>query len=276
MSFHYCIPGRDLRAYIERYWLTTSAPAVPRLRILPSGTMELAINLSDDVVRMYAGPQMTECLRFSGAVVSGAFRGFFALDPMAHATVIGVHFRPGGATRFLNLPASELTDAHVDLDAIWGPSARELRDRLIEAGSVDARFRVLEGALLDRLRASSERRAAVGDALSAFEGARGAVRVRDVARRVGLSQRRFIQVFAADVGLTPKIFGRVCRFQRAREVVQGVAAPDWAAVAAECGYFDQSHLIRDFVEFAGTSPEAYMRELGEPVLPVYASPAGTQ
>jgi len=92
------------------------------------------------------------------------------------------------------------------------------------------------------------------------------VRVRDVARRVGLSQRRFIQVFAAAVGLTPKLYGRVRRFQRARASVRDTPAPDWARVAAECGYFDQSHLIRDFRAFAGLTPEEYLRRRSEHVL----------
>ena len=92
------------------------------------------------------------------------------------------------------------------------------------------------------------------------------MRVRDVARRVGLSQRRFIRVFAAEVGLTPKLYGRVRRFQRALALVRGVPAPDWAQLAVECGYFDQSHLIRDFRAFAGLTPEEYLRHRSEQVL----------
>lgn len=89
----------------------------------------------------------------------------------------------------------------------------------------------------------------------------------DVADRVGLSQRRFIQVFAAEVGLTPKLYCRVQRFHKARGLVLNVDAPDWAQVALACGYFDQSHLIRDFREFAGLSPGNYLRQPSERVLP---------
>ena len=90
--------------------------------------------------------------------------------------------------------------------------------------------------------------------------------VRDLARRVGLSQRRFIQLFTADVGLTPKLYGRVRRFQWARELVRHVPKPDWAAVAASCGFFDQSHLIRDFGEFSGLSPVDYLSQRSKHVL----------
>jgi transcriptional regulator GlxA family with amidase domain len=111
-------------------------------------------------------------------------------------------------------------------------------------------------------------------ALDAFEQADAEVKVRGVARRVGLSQRRFIQVFTAEVGLTPKLYGRVRRFQRARELVRKATAPDWAAVAVACGYFDQSHLIRDFGQFSGLSPVAHLHQRSEHVLPNHVPQVG--
>jgi AraC-like DNA-binding protein len=82
--------------------------------------------------------------------------------------------------------------------------------------------------------------------------------VRAVAKRVGLSQRRFIQVFTAQVGLTPKLFCRVLRFQHVREVVVQASTLNWAQLALSCGYYDQSHLIHDFQEFSGLRPTDYL------------------
>jgi AraC-like DNA-binding protein len=84
-----------------------------------------------------------------------------------------------------------------------------------------------------------------------------ASRTREVARLVGLSQRRFITLFKEEVGITPKLFSRVRRFQRALVLIRRSAAPNWPALALECGYFDQSHLIRDFLAFSGFSPNEY-------------------
>ena len=74
---------------------------------------------------------------------------------------------------------------------------------------------------------------------------------------VGLSQRRFITIFKQEVGITPKLFSRVRRFQRALVLSRRSAAPKWSALALECGYFDQSHMIRDFLAFSGFSPTEY-------------------
>ncbi|HSG39750.1 MAG TPA: helix-turn-helix domain-containing protein [Thermoanaerobaculia bacterium] len=267
-------PVPRLAGFVERLWACSDAPPHSRERILPSGTIELVVNLRDDEIRVYDPSDPDRCKRCSGAVVSGAYSEAFVIDPLQHASIVGVHFRPGGAFPFLGVPAGELADAHIDLETLWGPLARELRERLCAAATPAERFRLLEEALLSRLPQPPERHGAVPVALDAFEPAGGAVRVREVAGRVGLSQRRFIQVFSAEVGMTPKLYSRVRRFQRARALVRQAAAPDWARVAVDCGYFDQSHLIRDFLAFSGLSPEDYLRRRSDDVLPNHVPHAG--
>ena len=261
-------PAPPLGDFVEQFWLCSGTPAHRRARLLPNGTIELVFNLCDDEIRFHDSTRPDLCRRHSGAVVSGAYGGFFVSDHAQHASIVGVHFRPGGAFPFLGVPAGQLADTHVDLEALWGRPAAELRERLCAAATPAERFSLLEQTLAARLDRTTDRHGAVPVALDAFERTGTGVRVRDVARRVGLSQRRFIQVFAAEVGLTPKLYGRVRRFQRALALVRAVPAPDWAQLAVECGYFDQSHLIRDFRAFAGLTPEEYqyLRRRSEPVV----------
>lgn len=267
-------PTPRLAGLVDRFWACSDAPAHRRERILPSGTVELVVNLREDEIRVYDPSDLDRCRRFSGAVISGAYSGAFVIDPLQHASIVGVHFRPGGAFPFLGLPAGELADTHVDLEALWGPLAREVRERLCAAATLLERFHLLEEVLLSRLGRFLEGHRAVSAALAALDPADKAWRVRDLAGDVGLSQRRFIQVFTAEVGMTPKLYSRVLRFQRARALVSDAVAPDWARVAVDCGYFDQSHLIRDFLAFSGFSPAGYLRQRSERVLPNHVPQAG--
>lgn len=246
------VPRAPLSAFIERFWFCTDALA-RRERILPSGTIELVINLAESEVRI-------DDRRFSGAVFSGTYARSFVIDATQHAAMLGVHFRPGGAFAFLGMPARELTDAHADLSSVWGPVARELRERLCAAVTTSERFATLETALLAHLGRTPH--AAALEGLDAFEGSRGGASIRDVARATGLSQRRFIDVFRDAVGLTPKLFCRVLRFQHARELVGG----DWGEIAFAARYADQAHLIRDFREFASMTPAEYARRLSDDCL----------
>ncbi len=254
------IPGPQLSEFVDYFWLFEGGHAPRKERILPSGTSELVINLRDDEIRIHH-PAHSQHRRLSGAVLSGTYSSILVVDAMQHESMLGVHFKPGGALPFLGALASDLTDAHADLADLWGRSANQLRERLCEVVAARERFQIMERALINRLGRSPKGRHAVATALDAFGPHGTTASVRDVAREVGLCQQRFRKVFAAQVGLTPKIFCRIRRFQWARTLAAQIEKPEWACIAASCGYFDQSHLINDFQQFSGFTPTEYLRRL---------------
>jgi AraC-like DNA-binding protein len=257
MRYSSHVPAPPLGKFIHNFWHFADAPSHPRQRILPSGTNELVINLREDEVRINDSKQPEGYQTFPGIVVSGAYAGAFDIDPSHNASIMGVHFRPGGAFPFFGPAVAEFANSHLALEALWGRPASELRERLCSAATPQKRFQILEETLKARLRWSSEH-PAVSLALDVFGPAGVGGSVRAVAKRVGLSQRRFIQVFTAQVGLTPKLFCRVLRFQHVREVVIQASTLNWAQLALSCGYYDQSHLIHDFQEFSGLSPTDFL------------------
>lgn len=244
-------PGPPLDQLVDSLWALSDAPDHARERIVPSGTIELVINLHDDAFRIY-DPAAGGERRFRGALVSGCYRRAFEIDTCAHARILGVHFKPGGAARLLGAPAGELADAHVGLDDLWGRRAAELRERLCAAPTVRRRFDLLEQALTARLPDRPQPRAAVSAALAELD--RPGIEVGGVARALGLSHRRFIEVFFEDVGMAPKRYAMVRRFQSALAVALQTPSPAWARIAPAHGYYDQAHLCRDWVELAGISP----------------------
>ncbi len=259
MPYRTHVPGPPLSGLVDYFWSFEGAHTERKERILPSGTMELVVNLRENEVRVHDPAQPERCQRFSGAVVSGAYSRLFVVDAMQHESILGVHFKPGGAFPFLGAPASELTDAHVNLACLWGDSALELRERLCAVETPRERFRIVESVLASRLPRGRKHHLAVPVALHLFAAAREGIPVREVAREVGLCQRRFIQVFRSQVGLAPKLFSRLLRFQRARKLAKHAPRLDWADLALTCGYFDQAHLIHEFREFAGVTPADCLR-----------------
>jgi AraC-like DNA-binding protein len=266
MLFSSHIPGPPIAEFVERFWMCSDNPLHSRERILPSGTVELVINLKDDEIRIYDPSHLDSYKRFPGSIISGTYTSAFVIDPLQHSSMIGVHFKPGGAFRFLGSVVSELTNTHISLEVVWGRYAHELRERLCVAPTSKQRFTILEKSLTSRLLAKSEHHPAVPIALDLLDNSEAVQTVRGVAQRVGLSQRRFIQVFTEQVGLTPKTFSRVLRFQKVRMLASRTAKPDWLNVALDCAYFDQSHMIRDFLQFAGMKPSDYLRLRSEHVL----------
>ena len=254
-------PGPPLSGYVDCFWLFEGSQAGPvNEGILPTGTFELAINLRENRLLMQEAEPPHGGTSFSGAIVSGAHGKGFKCVAEEKTHIIGVHFKPGGAFPFLGVSAGELADAHVDLEALWGNFAFRLRERLGEASNDAERFGLLEQGLLRKMFRPLEHHYAVSAVLE-IVGRPGGLTVREMARQVGLSQRRLIEVFKAEVGVTPKLFSRVLRFQRARALLhRHTEKIDLTAVALDCAYFDQSHFIRDFLEFSGLSPAAYVRQ----------------
>ena len=239
------VPRPPLSGLIEFLWASEAYGAGhPRERVLPGPVSELVIVLRG------ARP---------GAVFCGAQSEAFVIETADRPTLLGVHFKPGGAFPFLRtIPAGELHNLRVSLDTIWGVDACDLQERLQEAATSAARFRLLEAALLARLTAPPRRHPAVAYALGAIDAAPERP-IGDITERLGLSARRFIELFTAQVGLTPKLYSRVRRFQDVLAFIHEADDVDWVDVALRCGYYDQAHFIHDFRAFSGLTPTAYVR-----------------
>jgi AraC-like DNA-binding protein len=177
-------------------------------------------------------------------------------DASAPSFAVGAQLRPGGGFALLGIAADELAERHTALDELWGSAARALPERLAAAGSLEAALAIFEAALLARVPRVRAMHPAVAAALVRFERD-PVVPIRDVVGACGLSHRAFLTSFVQAVGLAPKVFRRVGRFQRAVRLLGEGAAP--ADVAFDAGYADQPHLTREFAAIGGISPAALQR-----------------
>ncbi|WP_166908362.1 AraC family transcriptional regulator [Mycobacterium sp. DL440] len=246
-------PSPPLAAHVQffGYWHNTQA-TTHHSRALPRGAATVIIDLAArDRVDFYAADATTR-LDVGAAFIAGAGVTSYVTQIDRSQTVLTIHFRPGGASAFLPVPLGDLEDTCVDLDTVWGRDASALRARLIGARAVRARVALVESFLLARMR---PRDPAVGAVLLAAED-QPSLRVAEACALTGLSARRLIASFRAEVGLTPKTYLRVRRFQAAMRQLDADDASG-ARIAADLGYFDQAHLVREFRSFTAMTPTQY-------------------
>jgi AraC-like DNA-binding protein len=193
--------------------------------------------------------------------VHGAQSRYFVLDARRDVHVIGVHFLPGGGAALLGVGALELTDRHIALSDIWGSRARTLREQLLAAPTPAAKFALLEEEFRARLRPQRLVHPAISFALRGMQTAPTELRIAQIQSSTGYSPRRFTTLFTDAVGLTPKLYSRINRLRSVVERVARGGEVAWADLASEYGFYDQSHLTRDFREFSGVTPGEY-RPLG--------------
>jgi AraC-like DNA-binding protein len=252
-------PRPPLDACVTVLW-TVTATRGPRLleRVLPTGTAQIVINLAEDRTRAYDASRGFAVSENAGSLLCGPASRYGIIDTDEQRDIVGACVAPGGLPSIVRPQAGEFADTDVPLDALWGARAIDrLRLQLLEATTPAARLDVLENALVA---AWHERplHPAVACALETFARRPTLTTVREAATAAGVSARHFIDRFTAQVGLTPKRFCRVRRFQRAIALAHHGTCEDWATIAADCGFADQSHMVHEFKDFAGLPPSAYL------------------
>ena len=244
--FRYYVPQTPLSGFVALLWYWRGHEVqFSRERLLPMATSELVVKLGTGTT--------------TDAGLSGPQSEAFIIERTEMDEMVGIHFHPGGAFPFLNLPVGELHGLHVSLGDLWGKQASTaLVCRLLEARTPETKLRLLEEWLIGIAKHPFKHHPAVAFALREFQRDPGILSSAYMAERVGFSQRHFIQLFRDEVGLTPKLFCRVQRFQNVIRAVHKRDDVDWADVALSCGYFDQSHFNHDFRQFSGLTPTEYL------------------
>lgn len=260
MGFVVVAPPAPLSDWIESIWDWDMPQQAHRLeRMLPSACAQLTINLAEDETRVY--DDALNCVRGKGASLDAPSHRSFVIDTAEQVSVCGVVFKPGAAAPLFRERMDALANRQVDLDDLVGGFARGLRTRLLEAGSAMRRVAILQHWLVELAR-GAQPQPAIGHALLALDRIPQVERIGAVAERCRLSPRRFGELFRERVGMSPKRYARLQRFHRVVALAQRDGPIEWADVAADCGFYDQPHLVREFRAFSGFAPTAYLAQRG--------------
>jgi AraC-like DNA-binding protein len=196
-----------------------------------------------------------------GGKVIGAMRCGRAPSSVGLPAAVGAYLHPAQLSHVAHVPSLELTDRILLVDELWGGSASELSEQLATLNE-SARLDLLENALLRQTVEPRERGSAVdvrGLAACIVRRA-GRVSIASLATAAGVSRQQLTRVFRERVGVSPKTYCRLARFQSALAYVRAGDPIDWARVASEVGYADQSHMIAEFRQFSSLTPHMLASE----------------
>jgi AraC-like DNA-binding protein len=245
MTFAARIPRTPLSLFVSVLWHAEHwQPSQGGELHLPDGSVNLTILLDGELSR-------------KAMSVTGPKAYATELRVQRPRSLIGAQFRHGGVVPFLSVPVGALAGTSMPAADVCGQDADVLRDQLLCAADADARLALFERWLAAKLRTGRLPDPAVTWAAGELERCPTA-KVGEVASRIGISRRSFVDRFTRDVGLTPKIFGRVQRFQRALRMLHTQDTWDFAAIALAVGYFDQAHFTHEFRRITGATPTRYL------------------
>jgi AraC-like DNA-binding protein len=253
-------PKEPLSHFVEMLWLYQNLETdYAKEKLLPDASMELIIDLGEGPKKLYDNRDLQRFSVYNRCWVSGMQRQFIVLGVEQGSSMMGAHFRTGGAAPFFGFPLSELSGNVVELDLIWKREILALREQLLETPSPERKFDRLEAYLIAKAQSRLEPDLTVSAALQTLRSW-PVLSLRELASRLGLSHKQMLARFDCRVGMTPKLTQRIFRFQNALAAANVVkTTPDWSDLAVDCGYYDQAHLIHEFRQLAGLTPSEYLR-----------------
>jgi len=252
-------PHPALAPYIKTFWYACDPAATHRHeRVLPNGHAQIVISLARDYLTDANHP--TDPLQHTpAALFLGIYSHHQQIDAIDLSELIGILFHPDGTIAFFPESTALFTNCETDLITLWGRAAQNLRNDLREAQPISRKFDLLDFALRHRLGESKTQRRppTIDYALTSLQQSPGTTTIAALTRDIGVSPRRLSQQFREQIGVSPKLYCRIQRFQQAVQLLHSGADIHWAELALTCGYYDQSHFANDFHAFSGISPTHY-------------------
>lgn len=241
-------PSACLRPYISCYWSITSNVELggPILqRIIPDGCANIIFDLN--------GRTYDEVGFVAGALTQ-------AISPLlgSRPNFIGIRFTPIGFRRFFDCLVSDFTDKTISLEALYGKEQHNFVEQLVLEGRTENKLKLFDDSLRRLLRTDTAIDSVVMSTLCSIFKRWGNIRVEELSRIVNTSQRQLRRKFHHWVGLAPKTFLKIIRFQNSLRMMRRDPKCDLLSIALTAGYFDQSHFIHEFASYYGLTPSEFL------------------
>lgn len=263
MEYLHIPPPEHLKKYIRYFWTLDNSghEGVPKtFGPMADGCPGLIFQAEGEAFLDEGQQEMSKLLvygqttRATKIIAAGQFR------------TIGVYFYPDALKTIFGVNADEYTDTCFDLDAVTQKQGIYLLDQLHEINSLDKKIEGLCSYIFSQIRKNHTlENEAMQFALGQIIASNGNIALKDLQDKLFLTERSFERRFKEHVGITPKLFTRIVRFQSSLQQLRKSDFDKLSDIAFENDYSDQSHFIRVFKEFAGVSPQQYRKNLNEVV-----------
>jgi len=260
------LPHPRLRPFVATYTGYRMSGFDPGVHVgLPSGSLTMIISF-DEKLDVEDGHHPGKRNTFWG-MIGGLHSAPATVFHSGNQHGIQLEITPRGANALFDIPAAELARRTEHLGDVAPTFAVEMIDRVSTATTWRTRWAILDEMFLRVMRLDRELPAELERAWALLTSSHGAAPVAALAEHAGWSRRHFTKRFSDHYGLTPKTMARVLRFERAQRMARLPTRPSLSSIAAACGYADQAHMTREWIEFAGSAPTIWMADESLPSLP---------
>ena len=261
MIFELHIPSFPLNQFIESFiYYRDYNPVHSVDRFLPDGNVNIVIDLTDYPKHIYDNETLKEIQSCRNVWFSGIRNNYITIPSGRDTEMFVINFRKAKAYPFVQMPLNELTDNVVDGDLVLTTEIMDLREMILEVDLITQKFRTVENFLFRKFHTKLILNPFIEFAVNKIIESPNQMTIQQISTKVGYSQKHLIKLFKDNVGLTPKGFLKIIRFQKAINEISTVKTPKWTDISYESGYYDQAHFINDFKAFSGFTPNEYLQK----------------
>lgn len=264
MQFEIHIPRFPLNQFVESFiYYRDYYPVHTIDRFLPDGNVNIVIDLTDQSQYIYDNETLKEIQTCRHVWFSGMRNHFITIPSGKNNEMFIINFHKGRSYPFVQMPLHELTDSVVDGDLVLTNEIMDLREMILASTLTVQKFIIAENYLVKKFRNKLIVNPFIEFAVNRITSCPSQMSIEQISNKVGYSQKHLIKLFKDKVGLTPKGFLKIIRFQKAIEEIAIAKEINWAGIAYESGYYDQAHFINDFKVFSGFTPKEYLNKQSE-------------
>ena len=261
MKYQKFRPCNLLQPFVECYFVWDSEELIAETLVLespPSGFCSIVINNGDEY---FLQNKKYEHLQVPKRFIAGQSIYTYKLFLKGKISSTGIVLKPTALSSLFQLPAFEYTEERISLDKVFAKSLIEpLSDKIQQATSGNEKVKHLEEFVLFNYQKNKPQLDFVDFAANIIVEKNGMINVSDILKDVFMSKRNFERCFLKKVGLSPKFYARIRRMSYLANLIAGKKKVDWKSLFLQCEFYDQSHFIKDFIEFTGRSPQQYLKE----------------
>ncbi|MEO8763625.1 MAG: helix-turn-helix domain-containing protein [Ginsengibacter sp.] len=251
------LPLHDFISHFTYYKNHTPHHSIDRF--LPNGNIEIVIDLTQTPKFIYDNTTLTEIQACKELWVSGIRNNYITIPSGLNSEMFIINFNKGKSCPFLGFPLHEITDKVIDGGLVLNKIFLRLRDRLLTCNGIEKKFAIAEEVLTRHFRSALVTNPVIEYAVNRVLAAPEMTAIRNIAARTGYSSKHLIHLFEHHVGVSPKSFLRIIRFQKSILEIERNGYTNFTSLALDCGYYDQSHFIADFKNFSGFTPVEYLK-----------------
>lgn len=259
MNFQAIELPHELSKHIDSaFYLGSYNPEHEIERLIPDGTLSLVIELDYKERFIYDNSSFEAVQTCRYSWLSGMQNKYISISALPNTELVAIRFKPGGFFPFINSSVYKLYNRVISASEYFPDSIDELRASIIHQENVKDKLNLVQEWLDDNYKSAESINTSIYNACLKIVSNPTLNTLHQFKSDIRYSEKQFIHHFKIQVGITPKIFQRIIRFNQILPKLQGKETIEWTQISEECGYFDQSHFIRDFKRFSGFNPSEFL------------------